>query len=307
MKKRTFRMVSITLLLLALFCLTACGEKVTDLPGTDIYPPEDSPELPYFGAILHDYLMAVTEDSELSLRLERNGTEIASYTQLQELSNADHYLLRLQNLSWRAAEDSTSSPGGDAVALAEMNGWTLTAYADSSAVHFHGPTGEAWLYGEKDDPNAPYNLLRNWYDEAEFSALGGTYDKQDAIVIPDVGQDYLSAAKDFTQALEGIHLQASSGSKFCYTFVSTEVSEADDITQVWRENGSIDEDTYCFYLKTAFVEENQRALNESMAGNTGVYTGTDPDVPEGAWAYIRCGTISRKADGWHGELVGTGW
>ncbi len=286
----------------------------SDTPGEyQLAPPwarvDSYPESTDTTTMPDTFLNAITKDATLTLRLEQNGSTVASYREVWDATNAISCLTGLQNLSWRVAEAGTgaSIPDGDAIYFSEMNGWRLTAYAGSPAVRFNGPTGEVWRVCEGDDPNAPYSLLRSWYDEVEFSALGGTYDKQGAIVIPDVGQDYLTAAKDFTQAFEGIHLQASSGSKFCYTFVSTEVSEAEDMTQLWRENGTIDEDTYCFFLYTAFVEENQRALNDAMAGNTGNYDGTDPSVPEGAWEYTRCGIISKRADGWHGELLGTGW
>ena len=55
------------------------------------------------------------------------------------------------------------------------------------------------------------------------------------------------------------------------------------------------------------MPENERALNWSMAGNTGDYTGSDPDVPTGAYEYSRCGYAYRVPDGWRCEIVGTGW
>ena len=44
-----------------------------------------------------------------------------------------------------------------------------------------------------------------------------------------------------------------------------------------------------------------------MAGNTGEYTGNDPSVPKEAYEYSRCGYITLEEDGWHGEVVGTGF
>ena len=82
---------------------------------------------------------------------------------------------------------------------------------------------------------------------------------------------------------------------------------AEDATQHFREQGEIGENTYCFYLTTVFVPENDYALNWSMAGNTGEYTGTDPSVPKEAYEYSRCGYITLEEDGWHGEVVGTGF
>ena len=151
------------------------------------------------------------------------------------------------------------------------------------------------------------DLMRDWYDEAEFCALGGDDRKQNEIVIPDRGQTWLEAAQEFCERFEGIHLQASVGSKYKYTFVRPTVKSAEDQTSHFRSIGNIDENTWCFFLSTAFVPENGRALNWSMAGNTGDYTGSDPDVPTGAYEYSRCGYAYRVPDGWRCEIVGTGW
>ena len=151
------------------------------------------------------------------------------------------------------------------------------------------------------------DLARQWYDEAELRELGGGYENQDAIVIPDEGQGYLAAAQQFCQTLHEINLTVSSGSMFRYTFVDCTVEAAEETTRAKREQGEIGGNTWAFYLKTAFVPENQAALNYSMAGNTGAYEGGDPNVPDGAYEYSRCGYITLEDDGWHGELVGTGW
>lgn len=149
------------------------------------------------------------------------------------------------------------------------------------------------------------SLIRRWYDEAEYMALDG-YDGK-TIVIPNTGQSYLEAAKAWCEAYESIHLIASSGSKECYSYVSCRVEPAEPATDLRREQGEIDENTYAFYAYTAFVPENEQALNWSMAGNTGAYEGNDPNVPKEAYEYTRCGYITREEDGWHGTIVGTGW
>lgn len=151
--------------------------------------------------------------------------------------------------------------------------------------------------------------MRMWYDEAEFQDIGGNYETQNQIVIPDSGQDYLAAALAHCEAFEGKHLYATSGSEYCYSYVSCQIeaSDSEEATAHFRDLGEIDENTYAFYLRVTFVPENERALNYAMAGNTGEYTGSDPNVPEGAYEYSRCGYITLSDDGWHGNLVGTGW
>ena len=82
---------------------------------------------------------------------------------------------------------------------------------------------------------------------------------------------------------------------------------SEETTEHLREQGEIGEDTYCFYMTTVFVPENEAAEYWSMAGNTGEYTGSDPAVPQGALEHYRCGYITRTPAGWQGQIVGTGW
>ena len=148
---------------------------------------------------------------------------------------------------------------------------------------------------------------RDPYDEAEYRAIGGMYDQQDQIIIPDRGQDYLQAAQEYCDVFERLHLQASPGSKYKYQFIKCLVEAAPDETKHFREAGEIGENTWAFYLTDIFLPENERAYNWSMAGNTVDYMGNDTSIPEGALESYRCGYITRDADGWRGEIVGTGW
>ena len=84
-----------------------------------------------------------------------------------------------------------------------------------------------------------------------------------------------------------------------------EQQPAEETMQTFRERGELDENGYCFYSTTEFVPESERALGYAMAGNTGDCD--DPDAPEGAYEYSRCCIITLKEDGWHGEILGTGW
>lgn len=102
-----------------------------------------------------------------------------------------------------------------------------------------------------------------------------------------------------------MNLTATSGSQYKFTWVKTAVEPAEDMTEFYRERGEVDESTYCFYAKTAFVAESERALSRAMAGNT--VPCTLSDAPEGAYEYTRCCTITRTADGWVGAMLGTGW
>ena len=186
--------------------------------------------------------------------------------------------------------------------------WSLTFYDDSDYVTLAvGDGGDGWNFRAVSEDNVPVgDIARWWYDEAEYGAAGG-YGRQDKIVIPDEGQSSEQAALAFCQELEEAHLNVSNGSKYKYSFVQCEVESAWETTEAMRARGEIDGNTFAFYQTTVFVPENEDALNWSMAGNTGEYTGSDPEVPENAWEYTRCGYITLEDDGWRGEIVGTGW
>ena len=95
--------------------------------------------------------------------------------------------------------------------------------------------------------------------------------------------------------------------KFCFSFVKCNVMPAEDQTEHFRKEGLIDENTWAIYASTIFVPENERAYQNSMAGNTEEYSGNDADVPTGALGYGRVGYVTRSADGWHVNIAGTGW
>jgi len=151
-----------------------------------------------------------------------------------------------------------------------------------------------------------YNLLRSWFDEAEFTALTG-----DGVVIPDRGQTPEEAAAEWCQATAETHLAVSEGSSFRYTFVKTFVTmegEAEDARR--RALGDMGANAYSFRLAAAFTlepEADQRALARAYAGNGGAYEGSDPEVPAGAIQSTVFGYVALEADGWHGRIMGTGW
>lgn len=278
------------------------GEKHTPISSQDGQGQEEL-------SALTDYLTQLQEGDNLTLSLSRNGGEPIIYEDCWSAINSVYNANQLKEVQWDIVEATASgfspeqSPA--AVTIAQINDWSLTAYSDAREVRFEGPTGEVWL-APQSDSCVPYQQLRDWFDELEYAALNGDYEHQN-LVIPNEGQSYLEAAAVYCQAYESFHLQATSGSKFCYTYVAVQVREAQEETDFYREQGKIGENTYCFFLTTVFVPENDYALNWSMAGNTGEYTGTDPSVPEGALEYLRCGYITLEEDGWHGEVVGTGF
>lgn len=226
-----------------------------------------------------------------------------------ECDNAVYFANNLAAYTYEPEDlDVTSSVRINIMPTSVDGAWSLTFYDDSDYVTLAvGDGGDGWTFRAVSEDNVPVgDIARWWYDEAEYGATGG-YGRQDKIVIPDEGQSSEQAALAFCQELEEAHLNVSNGSKYKYSFVQCEVETAWETTEAMRARGEIDGNTFAFYQTTVFVPENEDALNWSMAGNTGEYTGSDPEVPENAWEYTRCGYITLEDDGWHGEIVGTGW
>ena len=183
----------------------------------------------------------------------------------------------------------------------------LGFYEGTNIVAYHrSMTDPVYYYEAQDnfsivdnDGRTLYDVIRTWYDEAELSAL------REEIGPLDKSLSWQEAAQQWADLYEGVHLNVTTGSEYKYTWVKTSVKPSEETTAAFRENGRIDENTYCFFITTEFVAESEWALSRSMAGNTG--NCDDPDAPEGAYEYSRCCIITLKEDGWHGEVRGTGW
>lgn len=183
----------------------------------------------------------------------------------------------------------------------------LGFYEGTNIVAYHrSMTDPVYYYEAQDnfsivdnDGRTLYDVIRTWYDEAELSAL------REEIGPLDKSLSWQEAAQQWADLYEGVHLNVTTGSEYKYTWVKTSVKPSEETTAAFRENGRIDENTYCFFITTEFVAESEWALSRSMAGNTG--NCDDPDAPEGAYEYSRCCIITLEENGWHGEMCGTGW
>lgn len=227
-------------------------------------------------------------------------------------SNNDVYCL--QNLALYTFEELPNSkvkwPANTARITLQSsdNSWRVDFWDNSTLLELTAG-GETRLY----NATSPYSnsdsigaFARLWYDEAELHGLGGHYSAQN-IVIENRGQDYLTAAEEYCEEFEGRRKLTTTGSRYRFSYIDCIIEPAEETTVAFRERGEIGENTYAFYLTTVFVPETELALNYSIAGNTGEYTGSDPSVPDGAYEYYRCGFMTLEKDGWHGNLVGTGW
>lgn len=207
-------------------------------------------------------------------------------------------------------DDILAIPAADRITLqANDNSWHIDFYEGSNVLALTVQEETRVYIAASDYPDSDHvgDFARLWFDEAELYGLGGHYGAQN-IVVENRGQDYLAAAEEYCEAFEGRRFLTSEGSRYRFSYIDCIVQGVDEPTaEHLRANNGYGENTYPFYVTTVFVPETQLALNHSIAGNTGEYTGSDPDVPDGAYEYYRCGFITLEADGWHGKLVGTGW
>lgn len=212
-----------------------------------------------------------------------------------------------EDLVWRETNKTSVPQDGLCIAVggselnfseaAPMNLWLTTP--DGAAYCFKTDSYDA-LSIVDDDGRTLYDLMRRWYDEAEYDALLRDVKPQPKSL------SWQEAAQNWADAYYGAHTKATSGSSFKYTWVKALITPAEDTTKAMREWGEIDENTFCFYVEVQFTPESETALYYAMAGNT--VECTDPSAPKGAYAFQRCCTIQLGSDGlWHGVVLGTGW
>lgn len=248
--------------------------------------------------------------SEVTLSLSVNGTDSSIYDGSTVINRAYFARQLSEGLVWREANDSAAPSAQNCILLITADGGVLT-FCESQPMHLWLTTPDGAAYCFKTDSydelsivdgdgRALYNMMRLWYDEAEYDALLRDVKPQPKSF------SWQEAAQHWADAYYGAHTKATSGSSFKYTWVKALITPAEDTTKAMREWGEIDENTYCFYVEVQFTPESETALYYAMAGNT--VECTDPSAPKGAYAFQRCCTIQLQEDGrWHGVMLGTGW
>ena len=247
---------------------------------------------------------------EVTLSLSVNGTDSSIYDG-STVTNRAYFARNLsESLVWREANDSAAPSAQNCILLITADGGVLT-FCESQPMHLWLTTPDGAAYCFKTDSydelsivdgdgRTLYNMMRLWYDEAEYDALLRDIKPQPKSL------SWQEAAQHWADAYYGAHTKAASGSSFKYTWVKALITPAEDTTKAMREWGEIDENTYCFYVEVQFTPESETALYYAMAGNT--VECTDPSAPKGAYAFQRCCTIQLQEDGrWHGVMLGTGW
>lgn len=247
---------------------------------------------------------------EVTLSLSVNGIDSNIYDG-STVTNRAYFARNLsESLVWREANDSAAPSAQNCILLMTADGGVLT-FCESQPMHLWLTTPDGAAYCFKTDSydelsivdgdgRALYNMMRLWYDEAEYDALLRDVKPQPKSL------SWQEAAQHWADAYYGAHTKAASGSSFKYTWVKALITPAEDTTKAMREWGEIDENTYCFAVEVQFTPESETALHYAMAGNTAECA--DPSAPKGAYACWRCCTIQLGSDGlWHGVELGTGW
>ena len=205
-----------------------------------------------------------------------------------------------EDLVWRETNKTSVPQDGLCIAVggSELN------FSEAAPMNLWLTTPDGTLSCFKADVNedigSAWSLVRRWYDEAEYDALLRDVKPQPKSL------SWQEAAQNWADDYYSAHTKATSGSLFKYTWVKALITPAEDTAKAKREQGEIDENTYCFYVEVQFTPESETALHYAMAGNT--VECTDPSAPKGAYAFQRCCTIQLQEDGrWHGVMLGTGW
>lgn len=248
---------------------------------------------------------------EVTLSLSVNGTDSSIYDGSTVINRAYFARQLSESLVWREANDSAAPSAQNCILLITADGGVLT-FCESQPMHLWLTTPDGAAYCFKTDSydelsivdgdgRALYNMMRLWYDEAEYDALLRDVKPQPKSL------SWQEAAQHWADAYYGAHTKAASGSSFKYTWVKALITPAEDTTKAMREMGEIDENTYCFAVEVQFTPESETALHYAMAGNTAECT--DPSAPsKGAYAFWRCCIIQLRDDGrWYGTELGTGW
>ncbi len=250
-----------------------------------------------------DLALASNADTVDSLFFCLAGGEGASYTIIPTATSVP-----LDRYEYTPIDKPKNLDGLDIIQLWPHNSQAtcFEFYEGTNTVKYMSGKSESYYRAVGDfsivdnDGRTLYNMMRLWYDEAEYDALLRDVKPQSKSF------SWQEAAQHWADAYYGAHTKAASGSSFKYTWVKARITPAEDTTKAMREWGEIDENTYCFYVEVQFTPESETALYYAMAGNT--VECTDPSAPKGAYAFQRCCTIQLQEDGrWHGVMLGTGW
>ena len=168
---------------------------------------------------------------EVTLSLSVNGIDSNIYDG-STVTNRAYFARNLsESLVWREANDSAAPSAQNCILLMTADGGVLT-FCESQPMHLWLTTPDGAAYCFKTDSydelsivdgdgRALYNMMRLWYDEAEYDALLRDVKPQPKSL------SWQEAAQHWADAYYGAHTKAASGSSFKYTWVKALITPAD--------------------------------------------------------------------------------
>ncbi len=256
-----------------------------------------------------------SESSEMRIQYDDGQGNGGSYTVDPVSGNGLYYLNQMKDnaVVWSRAEGDITAPEGPSVTFSDPYWYSvLQFWRDSGLVMYKEQHREPEWYEVRYDGDPtqdvyayrayPYYWARCWFDDGEM-------ERYQNIALGDHGDgDYREVAAAYLALYEEAAKQsATPGSRYACTYVKVEnVEMLENQPEGWFPADIVDYPHFAFSYDVIFVPENQDALNTLMAGNTGEYEGSDPDVPEGAFQYSRRGAMYLKDGYWHCSGVGTG-
>ena len=291
-------------------------EKLREMPSSDIIYlgtatlKAESPVLP----AAKEQLMEA-DSVNLNLLVPEGGGRYDVDPQDGNGPNRAHGLV--SDFDWSYAEDPGDMPAESLLLMSPGGDPRLRLWPESGLVLLNARQSahqeSVWLRAE---PNGNpewvttigvFDFIRLWYDEAGLAGLYSTV----RVTGRDLTRERI--VQLWADAYEGAMLEATPGSRYACTYVRNqniwfpdwldELTE-EELESFYPENTKGHE-RFAFAYSTVFVPENDDALHELMAGNTGPYEGGD--APEGAQIYSRCGYMYLTDEGWRCDGVGPGW
>ncbi len=189
---------------------------------------------------------------------------------------------------WTRLEAAPQIPVETCLTLArEDRSLVLQFWEGSDLVMRKGDNEEpVWYRAEGSSQGSIFTLARSWFDEVEMRERAG-------VALGDHGEGpYETAMAYLTYAETAAKTLAAPGGRYTCTFAKIADLE-------WEYPDPEDRGRFRFSYSLIFVPENGEALNNLMAGNTGEYEGSDPEVPEGALQYWRTGEMYLEDGYWH--------
>lgn len=310
---------------MALFLLAGCGDSGNPRPTETTAPPSPStspvtlpetepatePEAVDEAVVQWRAAMMGSKPGQtLTLTLEQDGEE-KSYS--MEYTTYGHQVDQMGDYFWRGAteEDYRAAVPQEeygvsytiSISCGEKSApWTLTLASGADYAKFTWEGGTYYLGGAAEyiygRDSTVSMLLRRFYDDMEYEALAEGVRSDNRIFIPDEGQSLEDAILAACYKAATPYTEACHGSGYEYKDVSFTVEIDEEETRRGREEGRLDDNTYCFTSYIIFVPANEHSASYMDVGHNRPYEGDNPEIPEGAYTRDWPGRATWTGSGW---------